>query len=300
MSYLAEVFPPAARLDRLPLSRDQFMLLMAAINEIFLSVDIYLAHNINGTITRSEWIPIIFGVTAGVLLLIAGLIALRYRSLASILATLVLIGSIVVGGLGISFHLSRTLLLESAGDSQTVLDALVWAPPLLGPMFFALVGVLGISAAWIESPPNSGRLLLPGNRSVQMPYSKTRAYFLIVSVFILAATLSSVLDHARFNLNNPWVWLPTMAGLFGVAVSLIMGFIARPTRWDISVYIGAMLLLLLVALIGFVLHVNTSLIPRGTIVVERFIRGSPLLAPLLFANVALLGLLVLLEPREEG
>ncbi len=300
MSYLAEVFPPAARLDRLPLSRDQFMLLMAAINEIFLSVDIYLAHNINGTITRNEWIPIIFGVTAGVLLLIAGLIALRYRSLASILATLVLIGSIVVGGLGISFHLSRTLLLESAGDSQTVLDALVWAPPLLGPMFFALVGVLGISAAWIESPPNSGRLLLPGNRSVQMPYSKTRAYFLIVSVFILAATLSSVLDHARFNLNNPWVWLPTMAGLFGVAVSLIMGFIARPTRWDISVYIGAMLLLLLVALIGFVLHVNTSLIPRGTIVVERFIRGSPLLAPLLFANVALLGLLVLLEPREEG
>lgn len=300
MSYLAEVFPPAARLDRLPLSRDQFMLLMAAINEIFLSVDIYLAHNINGTITRNEWIPIIFGVTAGVLLLIAGLIALRYRSLASILATLVLIGSIVVGGLGISFHLSRTLLLESAGDSQTVLDALVWAPPLLGPMFFALVGVLGISAAWIESPPNSGRLLLPGNRSVQMPYSKTRAYFLIVSVFILAATLSSVLDHARFNLNNPWVWLPTMAGLFGVAVSLIMGFIARPTRWDISVYIGAMLLLLLVALIGFVLHINTSLIPRGTIVVERFIRGSPLLAPLLFANVALLGLLVLLEPREEG
>lgn len=300
MSYLAEVFPPAARLDRLPLSRDQFMLLMAAINEIFLSVDIYLAHNINGTITRNEWIPIIFGVTAGVLLLIAGLIALRYRSLASILATLVLIGSIVVGGLGISFHLSRTLLLESAGDSQTVLDALVWAPPLLGPMFFALVGVLGISAAWIQSPPNSGRLLLPGNRSVQMPYSKTRAYFLIVSVFILAATLSSVLDHARFNLNNPWVWLPTMAGLFGVAVSLIMGFIARPTRWDISVYIGAMLLLLLVALIGFVLHVNTSLIPRGTIVVERFIRGSPLLAPLLFANVALLGLLVLLEPREEG
>lgn len=300
MSYLAEVFPPAARLDRLPLSRDQFMLLMAAINEIFLSVDIYLAHNINGTITRNEWIPIIFGVTAGVLLLIAGLIALRYRSLASILATLVLIGSIVVGGLGISFHLSRTLLLESAGDSQTVLDALVWAPPLLGPMFFALVGVLGISAAWIQSPPNSGRLLLPGNRSVQMPYSKTRAYFLIVSVFILAATLSSVLDHARFNLNNPWVWLPTMAGLFGVAVSLIMGFIARPTRWDISVYIGAMLLLLLVALIGFVLHINTSLIPRGTIVVERFIRGSPLLAPLLFANVALLGLLVLLEPREEG
>lgn len=298
MSYLAEVFPPAERLKQLPLSRDQWMLLMAAINEIFLSVDIYLAHNINGTLTRNEWIPIIFGVTAGVLLLVAGLIALRNRSLASILATVVLLGSITVGGLGIYFHLSRTLLLEDPSGVRPVVDALVWAPPFLGPLFFALVGVLGISAAWIESPPNSGRLRLPSNRYVQMPYSKTRAYFLIVSLFILAATISSVLDHARINLENPWVWLPTIAGVFAVAVALSMGIIANPSRGDIAVYVATMLLLMVIAIVGFVLHVNTSLIPRGTIVVERFIRGSPLLAPLLFANASLLGLLVLLEPRE--
>lgn len=298
MGYIAEVFPPAQRLERLPLTRDQWMLLMAAINEIFLSVDIYLAHNINGTLTRNEWIPIFFGVTAGVLLLVAGLIALRNRSLASILATLVLLGSIVVGALGSYFHLSRTLLLEAPTGARPVFDALVWAPPFLGPLFFALVGVLGISAAWIESPPNSGRLLLPGNRSAQMPYSKTRAYFLIVSLFILAATVSSVLDHARVNLENPWVWLPTIGGVFAVVVAVTMGVIARPSRGDIAVYVATMLLLMAIGLIGFVLHINTSLIPRGTIVVERFIRGSPLLGPLLFANVSLLGLLVLLEPRE--
>jgi len=33
-------------------------------------------------------------------------------------------------------------------------------------------------------------------------------------------------------------------------------------------------------------------------VVERFLRGSPLLAPLLFANVGLMGLLALLDPNE--
>lgn len=298
MSYLAAVFPPAERLNRLPLTRDQLMLLMAAVNEIFLSVDIYLAHNINGTLTRAEWIPIIFGVTAGVLLLLAGLIAFRNRSLASVLATLVFLGSIIIGGLGIYFHLSRTLLLE--GVDRPVVDALVWAPPFLGPLFFALVGVLGISAAWIEAPADSGRLLLPGNRAVQMPYSKTRAYFLIVSLFILAATISSVLDHARFNLENAWVWLPTLGGIFGVTVAVMLGVIARPSRGDISVYTAAMVLLILVGVVGFVLHLNTSLIPRGTIVVERFVRGSPLLAPLLFANVGLLGLLVLLDPRERG
>jgi hypothetical protein len=297
MSYLASVFPPAERLNRLPLSRDQLMLLMAAINEIFLSVDIYLAHNINGTLTRNEWIPIIFGVTAGVLLLLAGLIAFRNRPLASTFATLVFLGSIVIGGLGIYFHLSRTLLLEGIG--HPVVDALVWAPPFLGPVFFALVGVLGISAAWVEDPPDSGRLLLPGKRTVQMPYSKTRAYFLIVSLFILGTTISSVLDHARFNLENMWVWLPTIVGICGVAVAVAMGVIARPSRGDITVYAVVMVLLILIGLVGFALHVNTSLIPRGSIVVERFVRGSPLLAPLVFANVGLLGLLVLLDPRER-
>jgi hypothetical protein len=298
MSYLASVFPPAERLRRLPLSRDQLMLLMAAINEIFLSVDIYLAHNINGTLTRNEWIPIIFGAVAGVLLLLAGLIAFRNRPLASTFATLVFLGSIIVGGLGIYFHLSRTLLLEGIG--RPVVDALVWAPPFLGPLFFALVGFLGISAAWVEDPPDSGRLLLPGNRAVQMPYSKTRAYFLIVSLFILGTTISSVLDHARINLENMWVWLPTIMGICGVAVAVTLCVIARPSHGDITVYAATMVLLILIGLVGFALHIHTSLIPRGTIVVERFIRGSPLLAPLVFANVGLLGLLVLLDPRERA
>ena len=95
MYHLAMVVPPVRRL-RIPLSRDQIMLLMAAVNEIFLGVDIYLAHSISGTITRYEWIPIIFGPIAGLLLLIAGLIALRQRPLATLLATGVLLASTVV------------------------------------------------------------------------------------------------------------------------------------------------------------------------------------------------------------
>ena len=76
MYHLATVFPSVRRIGRLPLSRDQLMLLMAAINEIFLGIDIYLAHSISGTIVPNEWIPIIFGPIAGVLLLLAGLIAI--------------------------------------------------------------------------------------------------------------------------------------------------------------------------------------------------------------------------------
>jgi preprotein translocase subunit Sss1 len=299
MYHLVSLFPPAARVGRLPLSRDQLMLLMAAVNELFIAVDVFLAHNISGELKPNEWIPIIFGAVAGVLLLLAGLIALRSRPVAASLATLVFIGSIIVGLLGAYLHLNRTLLLEQPLGTSEAVNILAFAPPFLGPMFFALVGVLGISAAWREDPPDSGRLTLPFNRHVQMPYSKTRAYFFIVSLFVLATVISSVLDHTRFNLANPWVWLPTVAGLFAVAVAFLLGAIRQPSRGDLMTYTTAMVLLIVVGLIGFVLHLNSSLFPRGLIVVERFLRGSPLLSPLLFANVGLLGLLVLLDPSER-
>ncbi len=298
MSHLAQVIPRASQL-RLPLTRDQLFLLMAAVNQIFIGVDIYLAHNITGGIKPNEWIPIIFGLVAGFLLLVAGLIALRNRPVATVIANLVFLSSIVIGVLGAYFHLDRTLISQQGFIDAQVVNILIWSPPIIGPLFFILISVLGISSAWVESPTDSGRLKLLGDRTVQMPYSKTRAYFLIVSIFILATLISSVLDHARVRFENPWVWLPIVAGLFGATTSLFLGIIEKPSSGDIMTHTVAMVLLILVGLIGFVLHAGTNLTPSGTIVVERFLRGSPLLAPLLYANVGLMGLLVLLDPKEE-
>jgi hypothetical protein len=47
-----------------------------------------------------------------------------------------------------------------------------------------------------------------------------------------------------------------------------------------------------------VLHVQDDLTSRGLFVAERFIRGAPFLAPLLFANMGALGLIALLDPVE--
>ncbi len=67
MYHLATVFPIIKRV-RIPITRDQAMLLMLALNELLLGVETYLAHSISGTIMPKEWIPIIFGPVAGVLL----------------------------------------------------------------------------------------------------------------------------------------------------------------------------------------------------------------------------------------
>lgn len=295
---LAAVFPQVRRI-RLPLSRDQLMLLMAAINEIFLGIDIYLAHSISGTIVPREWIPIIFGPAAGVLLLLAGLLALRNRPAATLIATVVFIASGVVGLLGSYFHIARAALPAAPVGQRLTVSLLVWAPPVLGPLMFGLVGILGISAAWVEDPPDSGRLLLLGGRTLQLPYSKTQAYFLLVGLGALSTVISSVLDHARTNFENPWLWLPTVIGLFAAVVAVTLGLVRRISRGDIMIYVAAMVLMILVGLVGAWLHVSDSLTSESRFVAERFIRGAPVLAPLLFSNIGALGLIALLSPREE-
>ncbi len=275
------------------------MLLMAATNEFFLAVDIYLAHSLSGTITTFEWIPIVFGPAAAALLLLAGLVAPRRRSMASVTATLVFLASIVVGLVGAYLHWVRAILPFAPPGSQVSLPLLVWAPPILGPLTFALVGVLGMSAAWIESPVDSGRLTLPGNARLQMPYSKTRAYLFLVGLGILATVISSVLDHARAGFVNPWLWVPTAAGIFGASVAIGLGLLDRPARGDLAVYTAAMVGLIVVGVVGVWLHIGENLTSQGTIVGERFLRGAPFLAPLLFADLGSLGLIVLLDPAED-
>ena len=299
MDYLSTAFPAIRRIRRLPLTRDQLMLLMAAVNEVFLGVDIYLAHSISGTITAREWIPIIFGPSAGVLLLLAGLISLRRRTAASILATVVLLGSMVVGFLGAYFHLVRAILPTAPLGERVSVALLVWAPPILGPLTFTLVGLLGISAAWIEDPLDSGVLRLPGNLRLDLPYSKTRAFLFMVGLGKMATLVSSVLDHARTGFENPWLWLPTAAGTFGSIVAVGLGAIERPRRADILVFVGTMVLLMLVGVTGAVLHILRNLTAEGAIVGERFLRGAPFLAPLLFANMGALGLIALVKPGER-
>ena len=298
MYHMATVFPFIKRV-RIPITRDQAMLLMLAFNELLLGLETYLAHSISGTIMPKEWIPIIFGPVAGVLLGLAGLLALRKRTLAAVIATLIYLASLVVGysGSGSTWsglpcptpRLGRLFLCRSSSGH----------PPILGPLTFALVGLMGISAVWLEQPTDSGRLTLLGGHKLQLPFSKTNAFFFMVGLGILATVISSVLDHARTEFDNPWLWLPTGIGIFGTIVAVVLGASEHPRRSDLITYLVAMVLLMLVGLLGVLLHIQRNLVMENAIVVERFIRGAPFLAPMLFADMGALGLVVLLDPNEN-
>ena len=298
MYHLATVFPFIKRV-RIPITRDQAMLLMLAFNELLLGLETYLAHSISGTILPKEWIPIIFGPVAGVLLGLAGILALRKRTLAAVIATLIYLASLVVGLLGVWFHLVRAALPYASLGEIVSVPLIIWAPPILGPLTFALVGLMGISAVWLEHPTDSGRLTLLGGHKLQLPFSKTNAFFFMVGLGILATVISSVLDHARTEFDNPWLWLPTAIGIFGTIVAVVLGTLERPRRSDLITYLVAMVLLMLLGLLGVLLHIQRNLVMDNAIVVERFIRGAPFLAPMLFADMGALGLVVLLDPNEK-
>lgn len=298
MYHMATVLPAVNRI-RPPVTRDQALLLMLALNEFLLGLETYLAHSISGTIRPYEWIPIIYGPVAGILLVLAGLIALRKRQTAALVATLIYLSSIVVGLLGAYFHLVRAILPNAALVQMASVPLFVWAPPILGPLTFALVGTMGIIAVWLEDPPDSGRLTLLGGRRIQLPYSKTSAFFFMVGLGTLATVISSVLDHARTNFDNPWLWQPTAFGVFGTVVAVTLGLIGKPTRADLVTYVAAMLLLILAGVLGVVLHSLHNLAMENTIIVERFLRGAPFLAPMLFADMGALGLVILLDPKEK-
>ena len=298
-AYLDILFPRLAKI-KFPLTRNQLMLIMAAVNEIFLGIDIYLAHLLSGTIVLREWIPILFGPIAGILLLFAGWIAGKNFKLASWIANIVFILSIFVGLLGTYFHFMRAILPTGPTGSKITIQMLIWAPPIIGPLVFSLVGLLGMTAIWREEPHNSGRLILFRDKTVQFPYNKTRAFFFMVSLGTLATLISSVLDHARTNFQNPWLWVPVAAGVLGVIAPLIMALMDQPKRGDLLIYSSVMGFLILVGILGAGLHILDNLTSKSEVVVERFIRGAPFLAPLLFANMGTLGLLNLFDPAERN
>ena len=58
--------------------------------------------------------------------------------------------------------------------------------------------------------------------------------------------------------------------------------------------------LIALGLLGSAMHLHSNLVGDAPIVAERFIRGAPFMAPLLFCNMGLLGLLAMLPADERS
>lgn len=282
---------------RLPFTRRELMLGLVAFNLIAVGIESYLGHLISGGVKPAEAIPVVFGPLAG-LILFAALGAWRLRDMERTAVFTVLgvcMASVVVGVLGTMFHWDRALAPEYLPGDRLRWDWLIYAPPALAPLSFAGIGLLGVVALAEDTSPESGRLTIPGVITFNTPFTKTEHMLWLVALGLWAATVSAFIDHARTEWEDFLVWTPIVIGTFGSVVTTVMALFKGRNRGDFFIFFWTMMLMILLGVAGAGLHINADL-PEGTqggIVWERFVRGAPPIAPMLFANMGLLGIIAM-------
>ena len=288
----------------LPFSRNDLLLLLVAFTEIGLGAEIFLAHLISGSIKPAEMIPIVFGPVAGLIFIFALILRVRARG-ATLLSSLIVIAtgmaSVAVGLIGTAFHWERALPPANFPNYGLDLNWIIHAPPVAGPLTFAGIGLLAIIALLEDTRPESGKLTLPQIITFHTPLPQTRQFFWLIAFGLYAATLSAFFDHARTGFESFFVWIPVVLGIFASVVTSLMALYQQRSRADYFIFFWIMVMMVAMGVLGLGLHINADL-PEGEagLQMERFIRGAPVMAPMLFAIMGSFGLIAMIDaPVEE-
>lgn len=278
---------------RMPVERDRLLLLFVAVNLLFLTVDVAIAHSVNGFMPRHELIPLLippWGILTSLALAFGRIERPWLYGLHSLLMAL----SVVTGVLGFAFHLYAVM-----GPARRLAWWwLAFGAPVLAPLSYAGVGLVGWVAVMSETP--DGCLQVGPWLQLNVRLSKTQALMGLVALGFLGATLTSYLDHAQYGYTAP-EWIPVFAGLFAflytAAVTLRPDLDATDARGLLATLLG----MIAVGLLGFAFHLSRDLADTGQLTLERMRSWAPILAPLLFSDLGLLGLVSALQAvREEG
>lgn len=254
------------RLSNTPRVRRWVVELFAAGNLAFLAVDIWFAHSMNRFHFGAEWIPFFFSLIAPILLL-PGLFSFEpQRGLGLWSGWLTGILSIGVGIAGLTWHLHGTFFLEQTFHN------LVYTAPFAAPLSYAGLGFL---------------LLL--NRTEDPGSQGYGQWILLLAAGGFAGNFALTLaDHAQNGFFHSSEWFAVLAAAFGFSFLLVATYASQDRRmlracgWMMAGQV-------LVGLLGAGLHVSAILDGPSTSLLSNAIHTAPLFAPLLFADLAILG-----------
>ncbi len=240
--------------------------LFALTNLAFLALDIYVAHTVNDFRHVAEWVPFAFSLAASVAL-VAGLASRRPRA-GHLIGLVVGWAAVLVGIAGLVFHLNSHFF-----EAQT-LKSLVYTAPFVAPLAYTGIG-----------------LLLILNRTID---SRDREWAYWVLVLALGGFVGnfalSLADHAQNGFFDWREWLAVIFAAIGIGF-LVTATFSQASRRFIQCCAGVMLAEMAIAIVGFVLHATANLHGPSANMVDNFVFGAPVFAPLLFANLALLALI---------
>jgi hypothetical protein len=248
----------------------------AILNIGFLTFDIYLAHSVNQFRNRAEYIPLLFSATAPIVLIVALTQRERRAILWKILGHLVGWSAILVGLAGVILH------LESSFFYERTLRSLTYSAPFAAPLAYAGLG-----------------FLLVMNRMVDSESIEWAQWILLFTMGgFLGNFVFSLADHAENGFFFAVEWVPV------VASAMAIGFLCVPLLMRVSrafIALSAVVLIVEagVGLWGFALHAMSNLQGPSLRAWDNFIYGAPPMAPLLFPNLMVLGIIGLSQLRNN-
>ena len=256
--------------------------LFVAFNFAFLVLDVYLAHLVNRFRHPAEWVPVWFSLLASVGVVLGLVLRTEphgrfYRGSGFVLGGT----AIVVGVVGTVLH------LQSQFFSQWTIRSLVYTAPFVAPLAYVGLGFLLLLNRMVASEEEE-------------EWSGWVVFFALggfVGNFVL-----SLCDHAQNGFFHASEWIPVFGS--GLAIGFLTVALWERRRSYLRLCLAVMGIQAGIGVLGFALHLRADVNGLSASVVENFIHGAPLFAPLLFANLALLAAFGLWSPRlfseQEG
>jgi hypothetical protein len=270
----------------LPMERNRLLMLFVGINLMFTGIDVALAHSINQYIPVYEWIPIVY-FPFGALSCIYLAFKSQPGKWSSITHILLMLLGVLVGIIGTAFHANA--VLNPAG--YLTWSWVVFGSPILAPLAFSGISLLGLYAITYEVDNQPGKLEIKGIGIFKAPISRDRHFLWLVALGFAASTLTSIIDHAQYG----YTFYKLIAIIFGLFASSVIISLCVSKSWskgDELVYFWTMITAIVVGTLGFGFHLSADLAGTGALSLERILAFAPVLAPLLFSDLGLLGLLV--------
>lgn len=266
----------AARTDRWWNDPQLWIEAFCILNIGFLTFDIFLAHSVNQFRNSAEYIPFFFSASAPVVLLIALAFRIRKPVVWRVLGQFVGWSAIIVGLAGVILH------LESHFFYERTIRSLTYSAPFAAPLAYTGLGFLLIM----------NRMLDPESVEwAQWVLMMTLGGFVGNFIFSLA-------DHAANGFYFPLEWTPVVASALAIGF-LTAALSARISRMYIDLCAALLLLEAAVGLWGFLLHAQANLHGPSVHAFNNFIYGAPPMAPLLFPNLMVLGIIGLWQLRNN-
>ncbi|HEV2400945.1 MAG TPA: hypothetical protein VGS27_28685 [Candidatus Sulfotelmatobacter sp.] len=247
----------------------------AILNIGFLTFDIFLAHSVNQFGNPAEYIPLFFSASAPLVLIVGVTERTRRRIVWKVLGYVVGWASILVGLTGVILH------LESQFFYERTIRSLTYSAPFAAPLAYTGLG-----------------FLLVMNRMVDSESSEWAQWILLFTMGgFIGNFVFSLADHAANGFFFKVEWVPVAASALAIGF-LCVPLLMRVSRWFIDLTAALLIVEAGVGLWGFVLHTMGNLQGPSIHAFDNFIYGAPPMAPLLFPNLMVLGIIGLWQLRN--